>query len=459
MAPKSNDIPEERATILVVDDDPVILTRLQEILRDAGHHTEKAVDGKEALDVLARCDIDLMLLDLELPRVSGMEVLRQSVASHPQMPVIIFSATGTIQTAVEATRLGIYDFLEKPADRERILLTVRNALEKVRLQRQRDHLLEEARWRYRMVGSGPAMQRIYRFIDKAAAVQSRVLIVGESGTGKELIARAIHQNSSRVAGPFVAVNCAAIPEELIESELFGIEGRVATGVAARAGKFEQADGGTLFLDEIGDMSLMTQAKILRALAENQIVRVGGSKPIPVDVRVITATNKDLEAEMKVGNFREDLFYRLCVINIDVPPLRERREDIPSLVDHFVLLEAETNELPPKQLERRALAMLVEYDWPGNIRQLQNVVERLVAFSDGETIAARDVAEALNRLKTEVPTHPPPSLGEARDRFERDFILKTLIAYDWKIQESATALGIDRSNLWRKIKHHSIEQRP
>lgn len=449
---------QHSAKVLIVDDDPYVRESLRDILEFSGYATVEAGDGKTALDLLTPPSVDLMLLDLELPRVSGMDVLRQVVAEYPGLPVIIISGKGTIRTAVEATKIGAYDFLEKPVDAQRTLLTVRNALEKAVLQRQRDRLLDEARQRYRMVGSSPAMQRIYQFIDKAAAVQSKVLIVGESGTGKELIARAIHHNSARAAGPFVAVNCAAIPEELIESELFGHERGAYTGArGAHRGKFEQAHGGTLFLDEIGDMSLMTQAKTLRALAESQVERIGGTRPISVDVRVIAATNKDLEEEMAKGNFREDLYYRLNVVAITVPPLRERRADIPSLVEHFVDLYCEENELPIKKLDRHAQTVLLEHPWPGNIRQLRNVVERLMVLSDEEIITVREVAEALNRPQAAAAPALHPSLREAREQFERDFILTTLIASDWKIQETAATLGIDRSHLWKKMRHYGIEQ--
>ena len=297
---------------------------------------------------------------------------------------------------MEVTKLGADDFLEKPVDAQRVLLTVRNALEKASLKRQRDRLLEEARERYKMIGSALPMQEVYRLIDKASAVQSKVLITGKSGTGKELVARAIHHNSARAAGPFVAVNCAAIPEELIESELFGIEAKVATGVAARRGKFEQAGGGTLFLDEIGDMSLMTQAKVLRALEERHVERIGSEKSRPMDVRVIAATNKDLETEIEEGNFREDLYYRLNIITICIAPLRERREDIPDLVHHFLAYFCAENGLPAKTLDRAALTVLLNHDWPGNVRELRNVIERLVVLSEDETIRAREVQQAIRK---------------------------------------------------------------
>jgi two-component system nitrogen regulation response regulator NtrX len=455
---KGNVMHSQPTTVLIVDDDPHLRESLREILEYANYSVEEAADGKIALEALAQRSIDLMLLDLDLPRVSGMEVLRQTAAAHPEIMVVIISGKGTIRTAVEATKLGAYDFLEKPLEAERTLLTVRNALEKASLQRQRDRLLDEARQRYKMVGSSLAMQDIYRLIDKAATTQSKVLIVGENGTGKEMIARAIHHNSARAAGPFVTVNCAAIPETLIESELFGHEKGAFTGAqSTHRGKFEQANGGTLFLDEIGDMSLMMQAKTLRVLAEGVIERLGGEKSIAVDVRIIAATNKNLEDEMAEGNFREDLFYRLNVIPIHVPPLRERREDIPDLVNNFLNFYCEENRLSPKKLERGALTVLLEHDWPGNVRQLRNVIERLVVLSDIETINPREVAEALEKFFSHPQTPSSyATLREARAQFEREHILKALIANDWKIQETAAALGIERTHLWKKMKRYGIE---
>jgi two-component system nitrogen regulation response regulator NtrX len=448
---------DDRSVVLIVDDDAHVRESLREILDYAGHSTDEAGDGKAALDLLTHRDVDLMLLDLDLPRVTGIEVLRKTAEEHPELPVVIISGKGTIRSAVEATKLGAYDFLEKPLEAERTLLTVRNALEKGHLKRERDRLLDEARKRYQMVGSSPAMQGIYRLIDKAAASQSKLLIVGENGSGKEMIARAIHHNSSRAGGPFVAVNCAAIPETLIESELFGHERGAFTGAqATRHGKFERADGGTLLLDEVGDMSLMTQAKTLRVLAEGAIERLGSEKTIHVNVRVVAATNKDLKAEMEAGNFREDLFYRLNVITFQVPPLRERREDIPDLIDFFLTQYCEENGLPLKELDRGAAKLLVEHDWPGNVRQLRNVIERLVVLSDDVAIGVADVAVALETSRF----HPHPAyktLREAREQFECEFIQKTLIAHQWKMQETAAALGIERTHLWKKMKRYGVEK--
>ncbi len=447
--------PHPPAHILIVDDDPYVRESLGEILHYAGHSTVEAGDGKAAIDLLARHPVDLILLDLELPRVGGLDVLRHAQAEYPHIPIVIISGKGTIRIAVEATKLGAYDFLEKPVDARRALVTIRNALEKVRLERERDRLLDEAKARYRMVGSSRAMQDVYRMIDKAARMPSKVLINGESGTGKEMVARAIHHNSARRAAPFVALNCAAIPEELIESQLFGFEKGAFTGAGrTHPGKFEQAHGGVLFLDEIGDMSLMTQAKVLRVLEAGQVERIGSTRPVPVNVRVIAATHKDLETEIAEGNFREDLFYRLNIVNITLPPLRGRTEDIPALVAHFLAHFAEENGLPPKTLTSGAMTLLLGHDWPGNVRQLRNVIERLVVLSDGEAIDAREVRHALRR-----PPAPHEAtltnLRAAREAFEREHIRRTLLAHEGRIRETAEALGIDRSHLWKKMKRYGL----
>lgn len=446
------------ATILIVDDDLYVRESLRDILNDNGYAVEEAADGKTALEILFKRPIDLMLLDLDLPRVNGMDVLRKTATEFPEIGVVIISGKGTIQLAIEATKLGAYDFLEKPLEAQRTLLTVRNAVEKLSLLRYRDRLVEEAKDRYKMVGSSPAMQEIYGLIDKAAASQSKVLITGENGTGKEMIARAIHHNSLRASDPFIAVNCAAIPENLIESELFGHQKGAFTGAfASHRGKFELANGGTLFLDEISDTSLMMQAKILRVLEDHMIERVGGEKSIPVDVRIITATNKVLEHEIKQGNFREDLYYRLNVITIELPPLRKRREDIPLLAYYFLEKLCQEKRIPPKKFDRGAITILIEHDWRGNVRELHNVVERLIVLTESELISASETRNAIKKNASHLENSHIKTLAEAREGFERDFILKTLISNDWKILETATVLGIDRSHLWKKMKRYGIER--
>lgn len=448
----------DQTTILIVDDDSLVRESLKEILSYRGYSCLEAGDGKEALEFLNKNPADLLLLDLKLPRVDGIEVLKQALGNYPDLPVIMISGHGTIQLAVEATKIGAYDFLEKPLEAERTLLTVRNALEKSLLLHQRNQLIQQAQQRYRMIGSSPEMKKVYALIEKAAASQAKVLIIGENGTGKELIAQAIHHTSNRAAASFVTTNCAAIPENLIESELFGHEKGAFTGAhAIHRGKFEQAHGGTLFLDEIGDTSLMVQAKILRAVEENMIQRVGSEHTISVDVRIIAATNKDLNLEMQQGNFREDLFYRLNVIAIYVPRLRDHQEDIDDLAQYFLQHFCEANGMPQKKLHPKALATLFHYEWPGNVRQLRNVIERLVVLSEHKIITAKETSEALQKI---IPNPQEPiytDLREAREQFEREFILKTLIAHHWKVQPAAATLGIERTHLWKKMKRYGIEK--
>ncbi|MDZ7401008.1 MAG: sigma-54 dependent transcriptional regulator [candidate division KSB1 bacterium] len=446
------------ATILIVDDDRYVREGLREILHQHGYEIEEAYDGKIALDYLGQRSIDLMLLDLDMPRVNGMEVLRRVAADFPEIGVVIISGKGTIQLAVEATKLGAYDFLEKPLEMQRTLLTVRNAVEKLTLIRQRNRLVQEAQERYQMVGTGPAMQRIYHLIDRAAMSQSKVLIMGENGTGKELIARAIHHNGPRRSEPFVTVNCAAIPENLIESELFGHQkGAFTTAYTSHRGKFEQADRGTILLDEIGDASAQLQAKILRVLEDGAIDRVGGERPIPIDIQVIAATNKNITEKIAEGSFREDLYYRLNVITIEVPPLRERREDIPLLVDFFMKRCSEEKHLPAKKLERGVMKIFLDHDWPGNIRELRNTVERMIVLSDDDTISTREAWQALKKNAAKPSDSKGLTLHAAREQFEREFILNMLISNNWKILETANAMGIERTQLWKKMKQYGIEK--
>lgn len=442
------------ATVLVVDDDAHIREGLCDILEHEGYQTQAVSDGKTALARLDEADVDVLLLDLKIPRVSGMEVLRETRATHPGVPVVIVSGKGTVQRAVEATKIGAYDFLEKPVDAQRLLVTVRNALEKARLERERDRLLEEARERYRMVGTSEAMQRVYDRIDKAATSDCRVLITGESGTGKELVARAIHHNSDQAGGPFVTVNCAALPEDLIESELFGhAEGAFTGAKGTHTGKFAQADGGTLFLDEVGSMSLPAQSKTLRAIETGTVQPIGSETTVEADPRILAATNADLQAAIDADAFREDLYYRLNVLTIEVPPLRERREDIPELAAHF-LSEAADDESPP-ELDEAALAVLMSHDWPGNVRELQNVIRRLVVLSEGSDIGAGAVQQALSR-DAEASEVSEFDLRAARDRFEAAYIRQALRAHDGAVKATAEALGIDRTSLWRKMEVYEIE---
>lgn len=370
--------------ILIIDDERSIRHTLKEILEYESYSVDEAADGEVGLDQLRKNKYDVVLCDIKMPKIDGLEVLQRAQEIAPDVPFIMISAHGTIDTAVDATKKGAYDFLQKPPDLNRLLVTVRNALDKANLVTETKKLKKKISKNYEMVGSSPALEKVRRAIDKVAQTDARVLITGPNGAGKEMVARQLHEKSNRSDGPMVEVNCAAIPSELIESELFGHEkGSFTSAVKQRIGKFEQANGGTLFLDEIGDMSLSAQAKVLRALQENKITRVGGEKEISVDVRVVAATNKDLLKEIEERNFREDLYHRLGVILIHVPPLNERREDIPELVQKFLADIARDYGSKPKRITPTALAFLQELDWRGNIRELRNVVERLVIMSDDE----------------------------------------------------------------------------
>jgi two-component system nitrogen regulation response regulator NtrX len=370
--------------ILIIDDERGIRSTLKEILEYENYTVDQAEDGEKGIDLLGKTKYDVVLCDIKMPKMDGIEVLEKAQELAPDVPFIMISAHGTIETAVEATKKGAYDFLVKPPDLNRLLLTVRNALDKASLVTETKKLKKKISKSFEMVGNSEALERVRKAIDKVAQTDARVLITGPNGAGKEMVARQLHEKSNRSSGPMVEVNCAAIPGELIESELFGHEkGSFTSAVKQRIGKFEQASGGTLFLDEIGDMSLSAQAKVLRALQENKITRVGGEKEIPVDVRVVAATNKDLLKEIEAKNFREDLYHRLGVILIHVPPLNERRDDIPALVQKFLEDIAKDHGNKSKTISQAALTYLQGLDWRGNIRELRNVVERLVIMSEDE----------------------------------------------------------------------------
>jgi DNA-binding NtrC family response regulator len=375
--------------ILIIDDERAIRSTLKEILEYENYAVDEAENGEIGLELLSKTKYDAVLCDIKMPKMDGMEVLHRAMEVTPDVPFIMVSAHGTIETAVEATKKGAYDFLQKPPDLNRLLITVRNAIDKINLVTETKKLKKKISKSYEMVGSSVALEKVRRAVEKVAQTDARVLITGPNGAGKEMVARQLHEQSNRAEGPLVEVNCAAIPSELIESELFGHEkGSFTSAVKQRIGKFEQANGGTLFLDEIGDMSLSAQAKVLRALQENKITRVGGEKEISVDVRVVAATNKDLIKEIEARNFREDLYHRLGVILIHVPPLNERREDIPDLVNKFLNDIAKDYGNKPKTITPEALSFLQTLDWRGNIRQLRNVVERLIIMSD-EVITEED----------------------------------------------------------------------
>jgi two-component system nitrogen regulation response regulator NtrX len=394
--------------------------------------------------------------------IDGLEALKRLRQLDPAAVVVMISGHATIQTAVEATQLGAYDILEKPLDTDRILVTLRNALQHLDLQEENARLKQTIESRFEIVGRSYAIRAVIDKIEKVAGTPARVLITGENGTGKELVARAIHRQSPRASGPFVEVNCAAIPQELIESELFGhMKGSFTGAVQDRAGKFEQADGGTLFLDEIGDMSLSAQAKVLRVLQDAQVTRIGGAKPVGVDVRVLAATNKEVEEEIAAGRFREDLYYRLNVVPLHVPPLRERREDIPLLVAHFVATLSEREGIAPRTIAPEAVERLAELDWPGNVRELRNTIERMLILASGPRIGAADVERLVGRRDAD-----QTSLGslaeiktfeEFKQAAERAFLLAKLREFDWNVSETARALDMPRSNLYKKIERYALQR--
>jgi two-component system nitrogen regulation response regulator NtrX len=431
------------------------------ILVGEGYNVLCAESGAHAAALAGQHRPDAVILDIVLPDLDGIEVLKRIKAQTPDLPVIMISGHGTVQDAVQATRLGAYDCLEKPLSREKVLLTLDHALQARSLAEENRSLRQEAEARFEMVGESPVMQAIQDQVGRVAPTSGRVLILGESGTGKELIARAIHRNSKRADGPFIKVNCAAIPEELIESELFGSDRGAFTGaVKTRDGKFLQADGGTLFLDEIGDMSLNVQAKVLRALEQGEFERVGGSQTIRVDVRVLAATNHDLSKLVEGGRFREDLYFRLNVVPIFVPPLRERRDDIPLLIGHFMRQYALENGFRQKAVSDEAMEVLCDYAWPGNIRELRNLVERLSIMVGGDAIRPPDLPDDLRAARTIARANVAAqgkSLRELREQVERDYIRAVLDEHGWNVTQAAKDLGIERTNLHKKIKFYGLEK--
>jgi len=440
--------------ILIIDDEQSIRTTLGKILEDEGHRATLCESGEEGLAQFAREEFDLVLLDLWLPGMDGMAVLeRLRNAGAP--PVIVISGHGTIDSAVRATRLGAYDFLEKPLSLDRVLLTIGHALSDRKLRDQVRDLRRHLAIDELLIGDSEPMRKLDQQIRSAAPSNSRVLVSGENGSGKEIVARTLHRLSQRAEQAFVDVNCAAIPEELIESELFGHRKGAFTGaIDERKGKFELADGGTLFLDEIGDMSLRTQAKVLRVLQEQTFQKVGGQQPITVDVRVIAATNKNLEAEIGAGSFRSDLFYRLNVIPIDVPPLRARGSDVTLLAEHFLRSFAAETGMRRKKLSSGAAAKLKAYHWPGNVRELRNVIERLAILLQNDTIDAEDIQlGARGAVASDIAPDLP--LKEARDAFEKQYILTRLKEFAGNVSRTADALGVERSNLYRKLHAYGI----
>ena len=446
-----------RSSVLIVDDEAGVRSALSGVLRDEGYQVDAVESGEACLDRVARAPYDVIVLDIWLPGLDGLGTLERLRQRHVDAPVVMISGHGNIESAVRAIKMGAFDFVEKPLSLEKTVLVIGNAVRQRRLEAENRALRAHVDRRLAMVGESYVMAQLREQIAMAAPTNGRVLIYGENGTGKELVARSVHALSRRRGGAFIEVNCAAIPEELIESELFGhIKGAFTGALADRRGKFELADGGTLFLDEIGDMSLKTQAKVLRALQEQVVEPVGGATSVRVDVRVLAATNKDLPTEIRLGRFREDLYFRLNVIPIFVPPLRDRSEDILLLAEYFMSELAREYGRRPKRFDAGASTGLRSYRWPGNVRELRNVVERLMIMVPGDTITLSDLSflDGAAAAVASVPGHVVP-LHEARDQFERDYILRTLAAQQGNISRTAEALGVERSNLYRKMRAFGI----
>jgi len=455
--------------ILIIDDERSIRSTLREILEYEQYEVEEAQDGVEGLEKIQSGNFDLVFCDIKMPKMDGLEVLSQLQKNNSEIPVIMISGHGTVETAVDATKLGAFDFISKPPDLNRLLITVRNALDKKHLVVETKVLKQRVFKTQEIIGDSPGIVKIKETIDRVAPTDARILITGENGTGKELVARWIHEKSNRSKGQLVEVNCAAIPAELIESELFGHEkGAFTSAIKQRIGKFEQAHGGTLFLDEIGDMPLSAQAKVLRALQENRVTRVGGEKDISVDVRVVAATNKDLVKEIESGNFRLDLYHRLSVIIIHVPSLNSRQEDIPSIANQFLQTICEDYNVPQKQFSKKGLEALQNYNWTGNIRELRNVVERLVILG-GQTISDDDVVNYTQPLG--LGQHNSSGLHNGldallddyqdfqlfKDQAEKLFIEKKLKQHHWNVAKTAEVIGIQRSHLYNKIDRFGLKR--
>lgn len=450
------------ARILLIDDDRSIRRTLKEILEYENYSVEEAADGAEGLEKIKNEEYDMVFCDIKMPKMDGMEVLEQAMKAKPDIPIIIISGHGTMETAVLAVKKGAFDFIAKPLDLNRLLITVRNALDKSELITETKTLRRKVTRVREIIGTSKLIAKIKETIERVAPTEARILITGENGTGKEMVARWIHEKSARREGPFVEVNCAAIPSELIESELFGHEkGSFTSAYKQRIGKFEQANGGTLFLDEIGDMSASAQAKVLRALQESKITRVGGDKDISVDVRIVSATNKDLLKEVEGGQFRLDLFHRLNVIPIKVPPLDARKEDIPLLVEEFINDVCEGYNIKPKPITKEALKELQDANWSGNVRELRNVVERLIILSDVK-ITREDVQMYVipsgkkgGGGGTNYDTYS--TLQEFKDAVERDFLEHKLKKNNWNVSKTAEELDIQRSHLYNKIDKYNLKK--
>jgi DNA-binding NtrC family response regulator len=446
--------------VLIVDDERDICESVAMILEDEDYEVDSTTRGLEGVERLIEGDYDAALLDIQMPDIDGFEALERAKKGGSETAVIIISAYGNVENAVKATRLGAFDFIEKPIDRDKLLISVRNAAERSRLRRENEEIRRAVEPERKILGVSESIKQIREIIDKVADTDASVLVTGENGVGKELVARALHRNGSRRDRPFVEVNCAAIPSELIESELFGHEKGSFTGaVKQRVGKFELADGGTIFLDEIGDMSQQAQAKVLRAIEDKVITRVGGSKKIEVDVRIVAATNKDLEAEIEAKNFREDLFHRLNVIPVSVPPLRERPEDIPVIAEAFAKELAERHKKTPPVFAESAVKLLQSLKWTGNVRELRNIVERIIILVNKEVATSEDVKFLAPSEKFSIDDliEESESFQEFKEKAERAFIVKQLEKHGWNVSRAAESMDIQRSHLYTKMKKYEIEK--
>lgn len=447
----------KKARLLVVDDEENVRRSLQGVLADQGYGVECVRSGRGCLRKLKEKSFDVILLDVWLPEKDGIEILQAIRHEYPSQYIVMISGHGSIETAVRATKLGAFDFIEKPLSTEKLVLVLEHALRQKRLEQENRSLKDILDQETVMIGNSVPMRALHQQIRYAAPTEGRILIYGENGTGKELVARLVHLKSSRANQPFVEVNCAAIPEDLIESELFGtVRGAYTGATENRSGKFALADGGTLFLDEVGDMSVKTQSKVLRVLEEQRFYPVGGNQPLDVDVRVLAATNKNLEEQIENGNFRQDLFFRLNVIPFEVPPLRQRKEDIPELVDFFLNFYSRRYGKPKKRISEGSIERLQSHQWPGNVRELKNTIERLVIMVPGEEIQDWDLPVSILRHKLELDQDQ--TWRQARQRFERQFIMEKLIANGGNISRTAVAIGMERTHLHRKLKRYNIKTR-
>ena len=448
--------------ILIIDDEKNICSAIKGILEDEGYECDYSLNYAEGFRKLQENKFDVLFLDIWLPDIDGTEGLKEIKRHFPEIDVIMISGHGTIETAVDTIRYGAYDFLEKPLSLERIVMIIKHLDDKASLMQDLRSSKYKNVKKYDLIGVSQQITRLKERIEKIASMNSWVLITGENGTGKEHVARLIHMLGKRADKPFVEINCSAVPTELIESELFGSEKGAYTGsVKRKIGKFELADGGVLFLDEIGDMGLMMQAKLLRVLETGEFSRLGGNEIIKSDFRLISATNKDLQMEIQSNRFRSDLFYRINVIPIEVPPLRQRKDDIPLLVNHFVQETVNINGLQEKQVTDKLIDIFINYDWPGNVRQLKNIVERMVVLSEDDVLDVKDAPNILlsgsNDIEIHVDNNYSPSLKEARDEFEKTYILKALQANNWNVTQTARILDMERTYLYRKIKAYDLEK--